>query len=169
MSSTSLFDFSATDDPAAWRIINDDVMGGVSTSRFEATDEGAAFAGTVSLENGGGFASVRAPEATWDLGDCAGLRLRVRGDGKRYWFTTYTEPGGPVSYRASLEPAGHWTTVDVPFEALTPYRRGTRVPDAPAFDPSRLRGFGFLIADEQAGDFRLEVAWIRARAEPDGS
>jgi len=163
MSTTTLFDFtSSADDPADWRVINDVVMGGVSESRFVATDEGAAFAGTVSLEQGGGFASVRAPEATYDLGDGDGFQLRLRGDGKRYWLTTYTAPGGPISYRAAIEPPERWTTLTVPFADLTPYRRGTKVPDAPPFDPAQVRTLGFLIADEQAGPFRLAVAWIRA-------
>ncbi|MFB6249779.1 MAG: CIA30 family protein [Salinibacter sp.] len=163
MSPPVLFDFAAPDpdSAAAWRPINDDVMGGVSDSTFEPTEAGAAFTGTVSLERGGGFASVRAPESAYDLSGADGLRLRLRGDGRRYWCTVYTEPGGSVSYRAPIEPPERWTTVDVPFADLAPYRRGTQRPDAPPFAPAQVRTLGFLIADEQAGSFRLKVAWIR--------
>ena len=159
-----LFEFSssAPDDPAEWRAIDDPVMGGVSKSQFMTTEEGAAFTGTVSLEHGGGFASVRAPAADYDLGEHDGLRLHLRGDGKRYWLTTYTDAGGPISYRTPIKPPKEWATLVVPFSDLTPYRRGTKVPDAPPFDPAKLRTPGFLIADEQEGPFRLEVAWIRA-------
>jgi monofunctional biosynthetic peptidoglycan transglycosylase len=162
-----LFDFTSSNpDPVSdWRSIDDPVMGGVSHSTFEAADAGAAFTGTVSLEQGGGFASVRAPEGTYDLGGYAGLRLRLRGDGKRYWLTTYATPGGQISYRAPIQPPTEWTTVHVPFNTLTPYRRGSTVPEAPPFDPSQVRALGFLIADEQDGPFRLEVAWIRAAGE----
>jgi monofunctional biosynthetic peptidoglycan transglycosylase len=164
MSSRFLFDFSSptSSDPAAWRAIDDVVMGGVSESEFVATEDGAAFTGTVSLEQGGGFASVRAPEGAWDLSDAEGLRLRVKGDGKRYWLTMFTDPDGSISYRAPLEPPQHWTDITVSFDRLTPYRRGTRVPTAPSFDPAGLRTLGFLIADEQAGPFHLDVRWIRA-------
>lgn len=162
MPDASLFDFAADPSAAAeWRSIDDVVMGGVSESTFEATEAGAAFTGTVSLAHGGGFASVRAPEAPYDLGDADGLRFRLRGDGHRYWCTVYTSPGGSISYRAPIEPPGHWTTVEVPFADLVPYRRGTRRPDAPPFAPAQVRAIGFLIADEQDGPFRLEVAWIR--------
>jgi len=159
-----LFEFScsAPDDATEWRSIDDPVMGGVSESQFVATEEGAAFTGTVSLAQGGGFASVRAPAADYDLRGHDGLRLRLRGDGKRYWLTTYTEASGSISYRTPIEPPEHWSTGAVPFETLTPYRRGTKVPDAPPFDPARLRTLGFLIADEQEGSFRLEAQWIRA-------
>lgn len=160
-----LFDFvSSDDDPAAnWRSVDDVIMGGVSESRFEKTEEGAAFAGDVSLEQGGGFASVRSPADEWDVSGCDTFALRVRGDGKRYWLTTYTESGPDVSYRARLEPSSSWAVVRVPFRSLRPYRRGEPVPDARPFDPSRLRAIGFLIADKQDGPFRLEVQWIRAQ------
>ena len=167
MSSPSLFDFSSSPSSTeAWRPINDDVMGGVSESTFSSTDAGAAFTGTVSLQHGGGFASVRAPETVRDLSDADGLRYRLRGDGQRYWCTLYTAPAGSVSYRAPIRPPEQWTTIDVPFADLVPYRRGTERPDAPPFDPSQVRTLGFLIADEQDGPFRLEVAWIRAAPTP---
>lgn len=168
MSSTSLFDFTPPQPDLAsrWETINDGVMGGRSESSFASTDDAAAFTGTVSLENGGGFASVRAPESAWDLGGSEGIRLRVRGDGRRYWFTVYTEPGGPISYRAPFQPPNEWTIVSVPFSSLTPYRRGEEVPDAPSFDPTQLRTLGILIADGQAGPFQLEVAWIRTASDP---
>ncbi len=159
-----LFDFTAPspDSPTEWRSIDDPVMGGVSESEFVATDEGAAFTGTVSLKQGGGFASVRAPVSSDDLGGHDGLRLRLRGDGKRYWITAYTEAGGSISYRTPVQPPEHWTPVAVPFDTLTPHRRGRTVPDAPAFAPAQLRELGVLIDDEQAGPFRLEIQWIRA-------
>ena len=160
-----MFDFTSSDSVRVWQNIDDPVMGGISQSTFETTDEGAAFSGTVSLEQGGGFASVRAPESTYDLSGHDGLRLRLRGDGKRYWFTAYTASGGPVSYRIPIQPPPEWTTVRVPFADLTPYRRGTKRPEAPSFDPGKIRTIGFLIADEQDGPFRLEVAWIRAGLE----
>jgi monofunctional biosynthetic peptidoglycan transglycosylase len=168
MARSVLFDFAAPDpDPAAaWRSVNDVVMGGVSEGSFEPAEAGAAFTGTVSLERGGGFASVRAPEASYDLSGADGLRLRLRGDGKRYWCTLYTTAGRSVSYRAPIAPPEDWTTLAVPFGDLVPYRRGTKRPDAPPFDPAQVRTLGFLIADEQAGPFRLEVARIRAASSP---
>ena len=163
-----MFDFTSTSpDPAsAWRNVDDPVMGGVSESIFEATDDGAAFTGTVSLKQGGGFASVRAPEAGYDLHAHDGLRLHLRGDGKQYWFTAYTTSGGSVSYRVPIQVPREWTIVRVPFAELTPYRRGTKRPDAPPFDPSEVRTIGFLIADEQEGPFQLDVAWIRGWTGP---
>ena len=43
-----------------WNAVNDDVMGGRSSSSMRLTSDGSAvFEGEVSLDNNGGFASVR--------------------------------------------------------------------------------------------------------------
>lgn len=162
MASSVLFDFTDDASAARWRSIDDVVMGGVSESRFVSANGHASFTGTVSLEHGGGFASTRAPEASYDLSSTTGLQLHLRGDGKQYWLTLYTTVGGPISYRASLQPRDRWTTIDVPFTDLDAYRRGDQVPEAPPFAPAEVRSLGFLIAQKQEGPFCLDVAWIRS-------
>lgn len=47
------------DELGYWRIVNDTVMGGRSQSRFYQQDGVGVFEGFLSLENYGGFASVR--------------------------------------------------------------------------------------------------------------
>ena len=43
-----------------WNIVNDDVMGGISTSYLSVSDgKSLIFNGNLSLENNGGFASTR--------------------------------------------------------------------------------------------------------------
>jgi hypothetical protein len=76
-------------DPAQtlrWTPVNDRVMGGVSTSQATATAEGMAFIGVVSLDNNGGFASIRALPREYGLAGTSALILRIRGDGQTYKF-----------------------------------------------------------------------------------
>ncbi len=55
-----LFDFTGADAAKDWQTVNDGVMGGVSEGKFKITDKKTMeFFGTLSLENNGGFASVR--------------------------------------------------------------------------------------------------------------
>ena len=159
-----LFDFSAPDAARGWRIIDDVVMGGRSSSRFGPTSEGTAcFEGTVSLEQNGGFASAKKPVAL-DLSPYRGVGLRVRGDGKRYHLNLYNEATPKaVSYRAAFHSESDvWRTLLVPFSALVPTSRGRHVPEAPTFDPADVRALGLLISDQQAGPFCLELAWVEA-------
>lgn len=145
-----------------WTPVNDTVMGGVSSSDVAKTADGARFHGTVSLDRGGGFASVRAPETAVDVSDANAFHLRLRGDEKTYKFTAYTSDGEGVSYRKPFTAAKGWTDILIPFQEMKPYRRGRNVPSAPPFDPSTLRTFGFLIGDKQDGDFNLEIRRIAA-------
>ncbi|NBC17232.1 MAG: CIA30 family protein [Bacteroidetes bacterium] len=161
----ALFTFSSVDAAPPWQVVNDGVMGGRSSSTLQWTEEGTVvFRGTVSLEQGGGFASVRAPVDFHDLSAFDGLALRLRGDGQHYTLALYNEsPPRSIAYRTSFATeAEAWQTIQIPFADLAPSFRGRPVPDAPPFEASRVQALSLLIADEQAGPFRLEVAWVRA-------
>jgi monofunctional biosynthetic peptidoglycan transglycosylase len=147
-----------------WTVVNDGVMGGRSMSTVQKGSSGTiVFAGEVSLENNGGFASARLPIPESDLSAFGGLRLRLRGDGNRYQIRLRTDDRfDGIAYSARLQTTGEWETVEIPFAAFEPTFRGARPRGAPPLDPSRIRQLGFLIADEQAGPFRLEVADVCA-------
>jgi hypothetical protein len=154
-------------DPAqvrVWTSVDDRVMGGVSASRAEIAPEGLVFHGTVSLAHGGGFASIRAQPREYGLAGATAFVLRVQGDGRTYKVGVRTEDAfDGVQYQARFATqAGTWIDVQLPVAAFQPTFRGRAV-DAPALDPARIRVFGFLIADRQAGPFRLVVASIQAR------
>ena len=147
-----------------WRSINDGVMGGLSSGGMRLEDGIAVFSGTLSLENNGGFSSVRSIPAEHTLAGKAGLVLRVRGDGRPYSLRLRTNDrfDGP-SYQAELPTvAGEWTEVTVPFRSFEPVFRGRKMPRYPELTPENIRTFGLILADKQPGDFRLEMDWIQA-------
>ena len=148
----------------AWPSIDDVVMGGVSNSRMVIEDGMATFRGLVSLENNGGFASLRSRPARYDLSRYDGLVLRIRGDGKRYGFRLRTTTGfGGVSYQVKFDTtAGEWRDLELPFDRFEPVFRGRRVADHPPLDPSEIATLGLIISDAQAGPFRLDLQWIGA-------
>ncbi len=148
-----------------WRPVDDVVMGGRSASTARVSDAGTLlFAGVVSLEDGGGFASLRCGPAGHDFSGAGGIVLRLRGDGKRYRFSLRTGEGfDGVQYHAGFTaPAGEWAEVELPWARFEPRFRGQPVPDAPPLDPAQVRWLGLLIADRQAGPFSLELDWLRA-------
>jgi len=159
-----LFDFTAATNTTAWQVVNDDVMGGVSTSRFELTNGVAMFQGEVSLENNGGFASVRSLPAQRDLVGCDAFIIRVRGDGRRYKFTARTDRSfDSAIYQVTFATRkGEWEERRLPLEEFVPTFRGRVLSGQPPLDPAKVTSVGFLISDKQAGAFRLEIAWIKA-------
>jgi len=161
----TLFNFEREAEAARWVRVNDGVMGGLSQSEMRITPQGTAlFAGTVSLENHGGFASVRTYPHDLELDGYAGLAVRVKGDGHRYRLRLRTDDrlDGPA-YEAGFETqAGTWITVRIPFSSTYPTFRGRRLSNVGALEGVAVRQIGFMIADKQAGPFRLEIDWIRA-------
>ena len=87
-----VFDFAVPGVAVSWRSVNDTVMGGLSSSAVLYEPEGfLAFAGIVSLAQGGGFASIRSQVADFNLSGATELRLLARGDGKVYKLTLRTD------------------------------------------------------------------------------
>ena len=158
-----LLDFGSDDGFVPWRSVDDVVMGGVSRSTFERAAPGVArFAGRVSLDFGGGFASCRTLARAWPTAGATAFVLRVRGDGRTYKFTVRTDDGfDGVQYQARFTPsAGEWTDCTLPIGSFAASFRGRPVPEAPPLDPARVRALGFMIGEKQAGPFELAIGRI---------
>lgn len=154
--------FPIGDVDARWVTLDDDVMGGHSRSRVVVRDGVLRFSGTTSLEDKGGFASIRARGA-FDIADATGLRLRVLGDGRAYQLRIATDArhrGSHVSWRGDVATCvGDWHEATVVFADMRPTYRGT-VLEGPALDLSKVEEIGVLIGDGRAGAFSLAIAWI---------
>ena len=157
----------AEPETARWTIVNDGVMGGRSSSDVELTEENTAlFSGILSLENNGGFASVRGRFPTLDLSAYEGVTLRVRGDGRTYQLRFRMNGSfNGVAHGTEFETkAGEWTEVSIPFSRFQPTFMGYRPRGAGPLDPSRIQQITFLVGDKIEAPFQLEIAWVKAHA-----
>ena len=160
-----LIDFSNADENENWRIINDDVMGGISQSEIVFGESGTAiFQGKISLENNGGFASTRSKPRSFELDGYTGLVVRIQGDGKDYQLRIRTDNRfDGISYRYQFATQHEtWKTIRVPFSDFVPVFRGRVLSDVKPVSPEQIQQIGFLIADKQAGKFRIQIDWIKA-------
>ena len=66
-------------------------MAGRPSRAVPTGDSPLVFVGEVSLDNNGGFASIRTAPQQHDLAGATGIVLRVRGDGKRYRVNLRTD------------------------------------------------------------------------------
>jgi NADH dehydrogenase [ubiquinone] 1 alpha subcomplex assembly factor 1 len=158
-----LIDFARGDATAYWHPIDDVVMGGVSQSSLQPYSRGiACFGGVVSLQHGGGFASVRTEPRTWKTAGAHAFVVRCRGDGRRYKFTVRTDDGfDGVQYQARFQPPrGEWAEVELPVASFVASFRGRPVPGAGPLDPAQVRQLGLMVSDKQAGPFELLLEWI---------
>jgi monofunctional biosynthetic peptidoglycan transglycosylase len=159
-----LFDFDRSDTANKWRTVNDGVMGGVSDGRFRVTDQGCLeFYGTLSLQNNGGFASVRSRPAEIRLHEDDVIVARVRGDGRRYYLNLRVPTNRTAySYRASFQTnAGQWQEIRIPVRAFQATSYGRRIPNASPVNVDNVNSVGFLLADKIPGEFTLTVDFIK--------
>ena len=132
---------------AAWEMIADRVMGGVSngTMRREAVRgrEAIHLQGDVSLENNGGFLQIALDLAPWVLHRCAPMD---RNRDRRHWqhesYNLHLRTADVIrpwqSYRQSFVAKPEWQTVRLPFAGFKAHRI-----DAP-LDLRTLRRIGIV-------------------------
>ncbi len=159
-----ILDFSSAADKTSWQIVNDGVMGGISQSEISFKESGVLiFRGTVSLENNGGFASSRRSSNSYNFGGYSGMLLQVRGDGKEYQLRVRTDDRfDGISYRYRFKTqAGTTQIIKALFADFEPTFRGRIIKEALPLSVEKIQQIGFLIADKQAGQFSIEIDWIK--------
>lgn len=155
-----IYTFSPQTDLKEWRIVNDGVMGGISSSSLVLTDAGhGQFSGHVSLANYGGFASIQL-NTTIQLPEAKKfIVLRVKGDGKRYEFRLKGAISQPESYVHQFATSGAWETIKLAIPEFYPQFRGRKL-NIPNFNFESIEQLSFLIANKQEEDFELLIDWI---------
>ncbi len=135
-------------------IVNDGVMGGVSQSSLRQDVNGIFFEGQVSLENNGGFASMRSsakfPQETQLI------ELLAKGDGKRYKLVLRTELAPRVTYVADFIAEPTWKTYRFNLSQFKSTFRGRDI-NAPTLSFSEVIEFGILISNSQEGSFVIQL------------
>lgn len=159
-SSLLLVDFSEPNSLSGWRISDDVVMGGRSNGRFFRNDEGhAIFEGRVSLENNGGFSSVRYRFSQQNIEGKTTVKIRLKGDGKNYQFRIKPQARDYYSYIITFKTSGEWEVIEIPINQMYPAFRGRNL-NMPNLEASTMEEIAFLIGNKKPENFRLEIASI---------
>jgi monofunctional biosynthetic peptidoglycan transglycosylase len=166
---TPLFDFGDPARAGGFHPVDDAAMGGRSRGRAVVEGRVLRFEGEGPADGGG--AAIRSSPGAHDLSAARGLALRLRGDGKRYRVSLRTDDGpDDVTWEAAFDTAtGGWEVVLLPLDGFAPVRRGVPAPEAGPLQPSRIRTVGFLVSDQQAGPFRLEISAVAGYAPEHGA
>ena len=146
-----------------WNIVNDDVMGGISTSYLSVSDEkNLIFNGNLSLENNGGFASSRLGLKKNILKGVKSLVIRIKGDGNTYKLRL-SQDNRRASYSANFKSFNDkWVEVNIPIEDFIATWRGYTYTDYPSIQTEKIISLGLQISDKQEGKFKLEIDYIKA-------
>lgn len=153
----TVFDFKSSDDANSWSIMNDVVMGGVSSSTIKVNNDGhGVFDGEVFTVNNGGFASVRYRPVSIDLTNKSKMKIRLKGDGKNYQFRVKKSLSDYESFITTFETSGSWETIEIDLTSLYPSFRGRKL-NQRNFDVSNIAELSFLIANKKNETFKLII------------
>ena len=163
-----LLDTNGKTSKIKWNIVNDTVMGGRSSSRWSKNSSALSFEGFLSLENNGGFASVRHDLNNINLSSTEGIFIKVKGDGRKYQFRIRSQASRWANY--SQEFKTKKDTVQsffLPYKDFKPSWRGRSVRNVPTLTGKDVRGIGFLLGDKVQGKFKLDILNISASTQKD--
>ncbi|EFH65132.1 hypothetical protein ARALYDRAFT_895093 [Arabidopsis lyrata subsp. lyrata] len=195
-----IFKFNSKEDLKTWHLYSDSEYGGLSSASLEIKDGGngsdciGVFSGNLSTDmsegskwniNRSGFCGMRSKkfDGFIDLEGYDSIALRLRGDGRCYISTIYTEnwmnsPGQAEdnSWQAFVfAPKGNWYTAKVPLTRYLPTWKGNVIDADMEMNPGRVvgmslsvnaQGGGFIGAKSGAGDFLVEIDWVKAVRMP---
>lgn len=161
----TLVTFNSQGTALEWHSLGDRVMGGQSDGALVNSEEGVGlFHGTVRLDNGGGFASVKSdlPEPV-DATDFTGIELLAKGDGKTYkiGLRNSTNRRSIVYQHAFTPGTEEWSRIRLPFSDFIPTWRGKTLTDEAALNLAHLASVSLFVSGRQVGEFRLEMQdWV---------
>ena len=160
----SLTGFTADSPDFGWYVQNDNVMGGRSEGGFAIASEELIFSGNTNT-NGGGFSSIRTQPLELDLSAYAGIRVKVKADGRRYTWGIQTDAlwrGRRINYWADFDTLADQTMViDIPFVNFLPQFRGFKL-DGPELDTGQIAEFSLYQYDKTDGPFALRLISVEA-------
>ncbi|WP_372752280.1 CIA30 family protein [Mariniflexile sp.] len=158
-----IFDFKETTGVADWVIVNDAVMGGKSAGSFSLTEDGfGLFQGELSLENNGGFSSVRCQFKPLKVKQYESIFIKLKGKPTSFQFRIKDDLNNNHSYVKLFHTSGEWQDIEISLKDMLPKFRGTKL-DLPAFSGDFIEQIGFLIANKKSEKFELLIERIELR------
>jgi len=152
-----IFEFNAESNISKWVILDDIVMGGKSDGNFTLNKKGnGVFSGVISLDNNGGFSSVRYRLDKKCLKKYSKFIIKIKGDGKAYQFRAKKNQYDSHSYIYTFQTTSDWQTIEIPFSEMYPAFRG-RILNMKNYQGKQLQEIAFLIGNKKNESFKLEI------------
>ncbi|MEJ6589369.1 MAG: CIA30 family protein [Crocinitomicaceae bacterium] len=163
MNSHIIFDFNQKAIIKDWVIVDDGVMGGKSAGSFSLNEQGhGVFEGSVSLENNGGFSSLRYSSERILVQDFTTIALKIKGDGKNYQFRIKSNTGDYYSYITTFSTSGEWQEIQIDLKDMYPSFRGRKL-DQANFEKEYIEQVAFLIGNKKEEKFKLLIDKIELK------
>ena len=145
-----------------WYVVTDRVMGGISNSKVTYSEHSLLFSGYVSLENNGGFASVRSEQQSLDLSRFSKVQIRFRTANLDRTFALrlntnnrYYKPSYNHNFKAT---STDLQTLHFKLDEFKETILGKTTGNAlPLVKLKRILRLGIMLNDKKEGNFSLEI------------
>ena len=146
-----------------WFVVVDGVMGGLSSGSLSVHDASMKMEGEISLENNGGFASLRTDYQNYDLSPYSRVVIKYRSSGHDFAMTLnnfrrFWQP----RFKARLpNTQNEWSEVTIKFDDFKKMRFDEVLGAGPS--PQELANIirlGFISSEKKASSYSFEVASI---------
>jgi len=158
-------DFGISKDKTSdWVMISDNIMGGITKSTLEYQEDALKLSGNISLDNFGGFSSVKTKFKRIDLSAYKGIRIRYKSNNQKFAFTLEdTQNWTLPNYKGDFfnQKPNEWETSTILFKDFKEYQIGE--PTGEKLEPERLRNIvriGVITTEKKEGPFSLEIDYI---------
>ncbi len=159
-STYTIFEFSKQSNIASWRVVDDGVMGGLSSGNFEINEKGnGLYTGEISLDNNGGFSSLRYRFDKINVEKFSKVILKIKGDGKKYQFRVKDNSQNYYSYVQTFETTKEWELVEINLSEMYPAFRGRKL-DMNNFSSNEIEEITLLFGNKKEETFQLEISKI---------
>lgn len=153
----TIFDFNKDSAIQHWEIVDDRVMGGNSLGSFKLSPDGfGLFEGQISLENNGGFSSIRYRFKKIKVDEGNFIILKVKGDGKNYQLRIKENSSNSYSYIIPFATSGEWQEIKIAMKDMYPSFRGRKL-DLPNFSHDYIEEVVFLVGNKKTERFELLI------------
>jgi len=156
-------DFGKDKKGKKWQVINDGVMGGLSEGNAKLTENSILFKGEVSLDNNGGFSSLRRVFSSKDLSAFDEVKIRYKSSGISLAFTIAVSQRWYVpNYKMSLpSTSSEWKTATMKLTDFRKHYIGKPMNETLKKEVlSDIVRIGFITDEKKYGDFEFEIDYI---------
>lgn len=156
-------DFGKKKDGRNWQVVNDGVMGGLSEGEAQLTEDSLLFKGNVSLDNNGGFSSLRSSYSKKELSKHKSVEIKYRSKGISMAMTLSVSRRWYIpNYKTGLEGTkGKWKTVTLALEDFRKHYIGKPMEETLRKDElKKVIRYGFITDEKKYGNFEFEIDYL---------
>ncbi len=164
MTSQYIIDFGSSSDSQKWTTVVDGVMGGKSTSDLMELNNSILFSGEISLENNGGFASLRGVRNYENLSDYSTVEIKYRSIGQDFALRLLKHEAFYLPYfKHGFETTNwDWKTVIIPLDLFSEYRLSDKTGNSITSDElQKINRLGIIVSNKIEGEFKIEIDYIK--------